>query len=78
MTYAPPIAKRNYGEERVKRAELEVAVDELVEAEESVLDRIEDTGSSYASVIDAAEELRTAISEVKGIQRSTADPQAPE
>ena len=66
--------KRYYGEERVKRAELEVATDELVEAAEMVLEcldqpRIRDN-SEHAG-LDAAEALRKATAEVKEFNSAT-------
>ena len=59
--------QRYYGEERVKRAELEVATDELVEAAEMVLAVIDQQHAG----IDAAEALRKATAEVKVKQRDT-------
>ena len=66
--------KRYYGEERVKRAELEVATDELVEAAEMVLACIDQPRShdnSEHAGIDAAEALRKATAEVKEFNSAT-------
>ena len=63
--------KRYYGEERVKRAELEVATDELVEAAEMVLaciDQPRSRDNSEHAGIDAAEALRKATAEVKELK----------
>ena len=66
--------QRYYGEERVKRAELEVATDELVEAAEMVLaciDQPRSRDNSEHSGIDAAEALRKATAEVKDFNSAT-------
>lgn len=66
--------KRYYGEERVKRAELEVATDELVEAAEMVLaciDQPRSRDNSEHAGIDAAEALRKATAEVKEFNSAT-------
>ena len=66
--------KRYYGEERVKRAELEVATDELVEAAEMVLaciDQPRSRDNSEHTGIDAAEALRKATAEVKEFNSAT-------
>jgi len=66
--------KRYYGEERVKRAELEVATDELVEAAEMVLECIDQPRSrdnSEHAGLDAAEALRKATAEVKEFNSAT-------
>ena len=66
--------KRYYGEERVKRAELEVATDELVEAAEMVLaciDQPRSRDNSEHAGIDAAEALRKATAEVKKFNSAT-------
>ena len=66
--------KRYYGEERVKRAELEVATDELVEAAEMVLaclDQPRSRDNSEHAGLDAAEALRNAIAEVKEFNCAT-------
>ena len=66
--------QRYYGEERVKRAELEVATDELVEAAEMVLaciDQPRSRDNSEHAGIDAAEALRKATAEVKEFNNAT-------
>ena len=66
--------KRYYGEERVKRAELEVATDELVEAAEMVLaciDQPRSRDNSEHTGLDAAEALRKATTEVKEFNSAT-------
>ena len=66
--------QRYYGEERVKRAELEVATDELVEAAEMVLacvDQPRSRDNSEHAGIDAAEALRKATAEVKEFNSAT-------
>ena len=66
--------KRYYGEERVKRAELEVATDELVEAAEMVLaciDQPRSRDNSEHAGPDAAEALRKATAEVKEFNSAT-------
>lgn len=66
--------KRYYGEERVKRAELEVATDELVEAAEMVLaciDQPRSRDNSEHAGLDAAESLRKATTEVKEFNSAT-------
>lgn len=66
--------KRYYGEERVKRAELEVATDELVEAAEMVLaclDNPRSRDNSEHAGLDAAEALRKATGEVKEFNSAT-------
>ena len=66
--------KRYYGEERVKRAELEVATDELVEAAEMVLacvDQPRSRDNSEHAGLDAAEALRKATTEVKEFNAAT-------
>jgi len=66
--------KRYYGEERVKRAELEVATDELVEAAEMVLaciDQPRSRDNSEHAGLDAAEALRKATTEVKEFNSAT-------
>ena len=66
--------KRYYGEERVKRAELEVATDELVEAAEMVLaciDQPRSRDNSEHTGLDAAEALRKATAEVKEFNTAT-------
>ena len=66
--------KRYYGEERVKRAELEVATDELVEAAEMVLaciDQPRSRDNSEHAGIDAADALRKATAEVKKFNSAT-------
>ena len=66
--------KRYYGEERVKRAELEVATDELVEAAEMVLaclDQPRSRDNSEHAGLDAAEALRNATAEVKEFNCAT-------
>lgn len=66
--------KRHYGEERVKRAELEVATDELVEAAEMVLaciDQPRSRDNSEHAGLDAAEALRKATTEVKEFNSAT-------
>lgn len=66
--------KRYYGEERVKRAELEVATDELVEAAEMVLaciDQPRSRDNSEHAGLDAAEALRKATAEVKEFNSAT-------
>ncbi len=66
--------QRYYGEERVKRAELEVATDELVEAAEMVLaciDQPRSRDNSEHAGLDAAEALRKATAEVKEFNSAT-------
>lgn len=66
--------QRYYGEERVKRAELEVATDELVEAAEMVLaciDHPRSRDNSEHAGLDAAEALRKATAEVKEFNSAT-------
>ena len=66
--------QRYYGEERVKRAELEVATDELVEAAEMVLaciDQPRSIDNSEHAGLDAAEALRKATAEVKEFNSAT-------
>jgi hypothetical protein len=66
--------QRYYGEERVKRAELEVATDELVEAAEMVLacvDQPRSRDNSEHAGIDAAEALRKATAEVNKFNSAT-------
>ena len=66
--------KRYYGEERVKRAELEVATDELVDAAEMVLaclDQPRSRDNSEHAGLDAAEALRKATAEVKEFNSAT-------
>ena len=66
--------KRYYGEERVKRAELEVATDELVEAAEMVLtciDQPRSRNNSEHDGLNAAEALRKATAEVKEFNNAT-------
>lgn len=66
--------KRYYGEERVKRAELEVATDELVEAAEMVLaciDQPRSRDNSEHDGLNAAEALRKATAEVKEFNSAT-------
>ena len=66
--------KRYYGEERVKRAELEVATDELVEAAEMVLaciDQPRSRDNSEHAGLDASEALRKATTEVKEFNSAT-------
>ena len=66
--------QRYYGEERVKRAELEVATDELVEAAEMVLaciDQPRSRDNSEHAGVDAAEALRKAAAEVKEFNSAT-------
>ncbi len=66
--------KRYYGEERVKRAELEVATDKLVEAAEMVLaclDQPRSRDNSEHAGLDAAEALRNATAEVKEFNCAT-------
>jgi len=66
--------KRYYVEERVKRAELEVATDELVEAAEMVLaclDQPRSRDNSEHAGLDAAEALRKATGEVKEFNSAT-------
>lgn len=66
--------KRYYGEERVKRAELEVATDEIVEAAEMVLaclDQPRSRDNSEHAGLDAVESLRKATAEVKEVNSTT-------
>ena len=66
--------KRYYGEERVKRAELEVATGELIEAAEMVLaclDQPRSRDNSEHAGLDAAEALRKATAEVKEFNSAT-------
>lgn len=66
--------QRYYGEERVKRAELEVAADELVTAAEMVLaciDRPKSRDNSEHDGLDATEALRKATAEVKEFNSAT-------
>lgn len=66
--------QRYYGEERVKRAELEVATDELIEAAEMVLaciDHPRSRDNSEHAGLDAAEALRKAAAEVKEFNSAT-------
>lgn len=66
--------QRYYGEERVKRAELEVATDELVTAAEMVLaciDQPKGRDNSEHDGLDAAEALRKATAEVKEFNSAT-------